>query len=117
MTNQKENGPAGNGTVQQASRAWSYRDSIAAHRRRRDAALRLPPLHCSNCGAWYHDPLVHNCIRPRLKVNECPTHGVYVGWSCPFTHDCGCIDVDDRGHRSDTCTMLGQLAPRPRRRR
>lgn len=109
MTNEQESGPATNGTA--STHSHSYNDyRRAAHRRRRDASLRLEPLQCSRCRAWFHDPLLHNCTRPRLPVNDCPQHGIVLG-GCPFTHDCGCEDPMRKGHRNDTCTQLGELPP------
>ena len=64
MTNQKENGPAGDEAAQKV-KAWTYRDSISAHRRRARYAAQLEPIQCSGCGAWIRDPLVHRCETPK----------------------------------------------------
>lgn len=108
MTLHDEGGPATNGTASRSQNhnAHSYYDS-AARRRRRDAALRLPPIECGDCGAWYRDPLAHRCTGPRWpQIIECPTHGLVVE-VCPWQH-CECVG----NHDDSTCTALGQLTPR-----
>ena len=97
MTTEKENGPAGNGT-DQTSKAWTYRDSIAAHRRRARCAARLEPIQCSGCNAWIRDPLAHRCLPPRR-------------WEPPKPPSCGCYKPDEHGHDNWTCARLGKLTP------
>ncbi len=36
-------------------------DYLAANRRRREAARRMPPIECTKCGRWVADPDVHGC--------------------------------------------------------
>ena len=97
MTNQKENGPAGDEAAQKV-KAWTYRDSIAAHRRRARSAARLEPIQCSGCNAWIRDPLAHRCLPPQR-------------WEPPKPPSCGCYKPDEHGHNNWTCTRLGKLTP------
>lgn len=97
MTAEKENGPAGNRAVQE-SKAWTYKEHIAARRRRRDAAARLEPIQCSGCAAWIRDPLEHRCHEST--------------WTWPtYEPSCGCYQPDLHGHRNETCSRLGELSP------